>query len=328
MARLTFVFRTDVHLSDRSPSSWKGDYPAEIWSNLEQIGEIAKSVGASAVLDGGDFFHVKAASRNSHALVARTATIHQVYPCPVYAIAGNHDIAFNSLDTLPRQPLGVLFESGVFQRLQEQIFVDGDMQVRVVGMPYSSFRTLDELRAIRKRHEDRYLIAVVHALAGDNPPEKVEDFFKEPVFHYRDLVAHDGPDVWLFGHWHKDQGIKEIDGKLFVNQGAVSRGSLIRENTERTPQVTVVELTDEGVKARTVDLNVPPATAVFDFERKQKLESERRDIETFIAKLQSDLAFDPSATIEDNVQSLDFAAEVREAALGYLDQARSEAGCT
>ena len=155
-----------------------------------------------------------------------------------------------------------------------------------------------------------------------------EDFFKEPVFHYRDLVAHDGPDVWLFGHWHKDQGIKEIDGKLFVNQGAVSRGSLIRENTERTPQVTVVELTDEGVKARTVDLNVPPATAVFDFERKQKLESERRDIETFIAKLQSDLAFDPSATIEDNVQSLDFAAEVREAALGYLDQARSEAGCT
>ncbi len=58
MSVIRFIFRTDVHVSDRSPASWKGDYPAEVWANLEQVGELAREHGALAVLDGGDYFHV------------------------------------------------------------------------------------------------------------------------------------------------------------------------------------------------------------------------------------------------------------------------------
>lgn len=323
---VTLVFRTDVHASDRSPVSWKGDYPAEIWACLEQIGEIARQVSAQAVLDGGDYFHTKAASRNSHDLVRRTADLHRAYPCPVYAIVGNHDITYNNLGSLPRQPLGVVFASGVFQPLDETVFESGGVRVRVVGLPYSPTRTVEELRSIRKKSGDQYLVAVIHALAGKTPQDKAEDFFRESVFCYRDLVAYDGPDVWCFGHWHKDQGITEIDGKLFVNQGAVSRGALIRENTERTPQVAILEATPSGITVRTVSLAVPPATEVFDFERKEKQEREGRDIDQFIARLQSDSVFDPSLSIEDNVAALDFAVEVRDLALEYLELARGETG--
>ncbi len=324
MPRVTLVYRTDVHSSDRSPSSWKGDYPAEVQSNLVQIGDLAKAVDATAVLDGGDFFHVKAASRNSHALVVRATELHQAYPCPTYAIAGNHDIAHNSLDTLTRQPLGVLFSSGVFRKLSDETFEQDGVKVRVVGFPYSLTRTVDELRALRKTPEDQYLVAVVHALAGDNPPERVEDFFREPVFRYRDLVAHDGPDIWCFGHWHKDQGIVEIDGKLFVNQGAVCRGALIRENTERTPKVAVIEATPEKITARLVGLNVLPAAEVYDFDRKERQDKEERNIDQFITELRASMAFDAAASIEDNVKALDFADEVREVALEYLERARTE----
>jgi DNA repair exonuclease SbcCD nuclease subunit len=108
MSRVAFVFRTDTHVSDRSPASWKGDYPSEIWSNLDQIGQLALKHGAAAVLDGGDFFHVKAASKNPHALVAKSAQIHRSYPCPTFCVEGNHDISYNNLETLERQPLGVL----------------------------------------------------------------------------------------------------------------------------------------------------------------------------------------------------------------------------
>ena len=73
MSRLAFIFRTDTHVADKSPSSWKGDYPAEIWSNIEQIGKLASEHQVKAVLDGGDYFHVKAPSRNSHASVIKTA---------------------------------------------------------------------------------------------------------------------------------------------------------------------------------------------------------------------------------------------------------------
>lgn len=322
MSRVSFIFRTDTHVCDRSPASWKGDYPAEIWSNLEQIGQFAKMYGATAVLDGGDFFHVKAASKNPHALVTRTAHIHKAYPCPVWSIEGNHDIAYNNLETLDRQPLGVLYAAGVFNHLREQVFKDGNTQVRVVGVPYSPIRTVAELRAIQKKPGDTHLIAIVHALAGKAPPPEVEEFFGEPVFRYEDLVSKDGPDVWMFGHWHRDQGIESVGGRTFVNHGAVSRGALIRENLERTPKVALIEIDDGILKVSPLPLSVLPASEVFDIEKKKQQDAERRDIEQFILRLTTEASFDPEVSIQDNIRSLSsFAKNVQDKALYYFELA-------
>lgn len=322
MPRLSFIFRTDTHVADKSPASWKGDYPEEIWSNLEQIGRFAKTHQVNAVLDGGDYFHVKAASRNSHGLIFKTAAIHKAYPCPVYGAEGNHDMQYNNLDSIDRQPLGVLYGCGVFERLREAVFNDGGLQIRVVGVPYSPRRTKEELLAIQKKPGDDFLIAIVHALAAESPPAKVEDFFGEPVFRYADLVTQDGPDAWCFGHWHRDQGIVTIGGKSFVNQGAVSRGALTHENIARIPQVSLIEFDKLGPKFQTIPLIVAPASDVFDLERKERSESESRSMDTFLEHLQADTAFDPTQSIDENIRSLDFAVEVRELALNYLAQAR------
>lgn len=326
MPRVAFVFRTDTHVADRSPVSWKGDYPGEIWSNLEQIGKLAKEHEAQAVLDGGDYFHVKSASRNSHSLVVRSASIQKAYPCPTFCVEGNHDIAYNNLETLDRQPLGVLYESGVFQHLRESIFEDGKLRVRVVGVPYSGLRTLTELQAIKKRPGDTFLIAVVHALAGESPPPKVEEFFGEPVFRYSELASEDGPDVWCFGHWHKDQGIVTVAGKQFVNHGAVSRGALSHENIHRVPKVALLEATLDGFRISALPLQVAPAEDVFDFDKKTRVEKEAKMIDQFVLRLQQDVAINTEVTIEDCVSSLDFAQDVRSTALGYLERAREGVG--
>lgn len=322
MPKVSFVFRTDTHVADKSPSSWKADYPAEIWSNLEQIGKIAKTHDAAAVLDGGDYFHIKTARRTSHGTIFRTAELHKSYPCPVLCVEGNHDLEHNNLDSIEHQPLGVLYSCGVFQHLRESVFDDGNMRVRVVGVPYDPRRTLADLRAVQKKPGDDYLVAVVHALASENPPPKVEDFFGEPVFRYADLVTQDGPDVWMFGHWHRDQGIIEIGGKRFVNQGAVSRGALTRENTARTPKVSLVEFTPARIRTEEVPLVVAPAADVFDMERKERAETEARSIDAFVQLLQADASFDPTKTMEANIHAMDFAIEVREMALEYLAQVR------
>ena len=198
MSRVSFIFRTDVHTSDRNPVSWKADYPSEIWSSLAQVGQFARQYEVTAVLDGGDYFHIKAATRNPHTLVEKTARIHAEYPCDTWSVEGNHDIAYNNLDTVARQPIGVLYATGVFKHLREQVFEKGDVRVRVVGMPYSPFRTLEDLRAIQKQPGDTHLVAIVHALAGADPPPNVEEFFGEPVFRYEDLLSPEGPDVWCF----------------------------------------------------------------------------------------------------------------------------------
>lgn len=326
MPRLAFVHRTDTHVSDKSPGSWKGDYPAEVWENLRQVGAFARHYEAQAVLDGGDYFHVKAASRNPHHLVEKTARLHKGYPCETWCVEGNHDMAYNSLDSIPTQPLGVLYGAGVFRHLREEVFDDGRLRVRVVGVPYSPFRTLDDLRAIQKKPGDTFLIAIVHQLAGQQPPPSVEDFFNEPVFRYGDLVTPDGPDVWCFGHWHKDQGIVEVEGKTFVNQGALSRGALIRENLERVPRAALIETTASGLSVVSLPLIVAPPEDVFDLEKKEKADQEEKDIESFVAKLQATLAVDPSAGILTTLGQLDFAAEVRDVAKEYLERARAGVG--
>lgn len=326
MPRLAFIYRTDTHVCDRSPASWKADYPAEIWSNLEQVGKFAREYEANAVLDGGDYFHVKSASRNPHSLNERSARLHRTYPCPTFEVPGNHDVKYNNMETLEEQPLGVLFAAGVFTPLGEHVFEDGDLRVRVVGMPYSPFRTLADIHKIKKQPGDTFLICIVHQLAAEDPPAKVEDFFGEPVFKYADLRTPDGPDLFGFGHWHKDQGIVDIGSTQFVNLGAVSRGALIRENIHRTPKVAMIEATKDGLRVLQLPLSVAPPEDVFDFDRKERQEREETNIEQFVTALQANAAFDPSASIEDNLQSLNFAVEIRDLAREYLEQARAEVG--
>lgn len=323
-ARLSFIFRTDVHVADKSPASWKGDYPAEIWSNLEQIGELAREHQAAAVLDGGDYFHVKAATRNSHGIVVRSAEIHGAYPCPTWTVEGNHDIAYNNLDTVDRQPIGVLFASGVFRLLREEVFEQDGLRVRVVGKPYDPHRTLEDLRSIKKQPGDDRLIAVVHQLAGKNPPDHVEDFFGEPVFRYPDLVYPDGPDVWCFGHWHRDQGIEFIDGRYFVNQGSVSRGALVRENLERVPKVAHILVEGSDLNVVSIPLNVLPSEQVFDLEKKERRDKETEIIDQFVRRLEEDVKADTEEDVETTLRNLDFAPEVREAAMAYLERVRLE----
>jgi exonuclease SbcD len=321
MPRLSFLFRTDVHQSDNSPSSWKADYTEEIWSSLEQVGTLARKHGVNAVLDGGDYFHVKAPTKNSHYLVQRTTVIHEGYPCPTLMATGNHDVRYNNMDTLERQPLGTLYASKVFQQLGERVFEDGNLRVRVVGVPYNPNLTLNELMGIQKKKGDTHLIAVVHALAGLKPPPSVEDFWNEPVFSYESLISRNGPDVFMFGHWHKDQGVEVVGGKHFINQGALSRGALVRENLERIPKVALVEFDGIEVRVETFKLEVAPAEDVFDLEKKAVQERERQDINQFIQRLVSEGEVDPDQTIEANIKALDFADDVRSEALRYLEMA-------
>lgn len=318
---MKLLFRTDCHVSDRSPASWKGDYQAEVWDLLTQVGELAEKHNVDAVIDGGDYFHVKAATRNSHALVARTAALHGNYHCPVYHVEGNHDLAHNNLDTVDKQPIGVLYESGVFKQLRDVTF-EGPDKTRVVGFPYAPNRTLDELRAVRKEGDER-LIAVVHQLAAKAPPGRVEEFFGEPVFKYEDLIYDDGPDVWCFGHWHIDQGIEVLDGRYFVNVGALSRGALVKENLTRRPKVVIIETGPTGIEAvEAVPLRVLDATEVFDLEKKERQEKRHEAIEAFARTLRHQQELDTSASLEDTIGSLAVSQEVSALMLEYLERAR------
>src|SRR5690606_7493663 len=150
--------------------------------------------------------------------------IHRGYHCRTHALGGNHDMSKNDPTSINRQPLGVMYNSGVFDPLIDHRFQSASMCVRAIGVDYIvDLRYYGLHDMVRKKPGDTYTIAFVHALAAMDPGEKSQSFFNERIFDYRDLVFEGCPDVYVFGHYHKDQGIQEHNGVQFVNLGAVSR---------------------------------------------------------------------------------------------------------
>lgn len=333
---VTLVWRTDAHNSDEPPQSRTDDWTATVLDKLTQVGELARGVGAQGVLDGGDLFHIKSPSRNSHELVQQVAAVHRGYPCPTWATVGNHDVKHGSLEYLGESPLGVLFKSGALNPLyepqHEAVFEEDQvnprqwegggpvvkpLKVRVVAVPYhGTSYDRNRLTTITKKDED-YLVVIAHLLASDKPGEF---FFKEDVIQYREIMNLD-PDLWLFGHWHKDQGVKVLGGKTFVNIGSLTRGALTQDEIVRIPKAAVLRFDRKGVHVEEVPLNCRPSAEVFDIAGKARAEERDSTMEVFVDNLQRTLSRKDEKSLLDEVRGADAPDEIRERALHYLERA-------
>lgn len=353
---ISLVWRTDVHLSDTAPSSRKDDWAATVLGKLDQVGRVADKVRAAAVLDGGDFFHVKSPSRNTHDLVRRTADLHAKYPCPVYANVGNHDCVYGDIEYLDQQPLGVLFSTGVFKRCYgpyevyfgpadrttnevrayprnrstgewsngDPFFVAGLRGhknipvVRVVGIPYHGTRYDMSLFDIKKGKED-HLVVMAHVLAS---PSGGTMFEGEDIVKYDDLASTEA-DVYFFGHWHQDQGVTDLGSKKIVNVGSLTRGSLTQDEVQRRPACVVADFDVGGpVKIRVVRLRVASASDVFDVEGRAREVTRVTTMDSFVQAVKAKLSPDSGdATEEQLLASSEVPDKVRERVLSYLERA-------
>ena len=348
MKPIRLIWRTDLHLSDRPPASRKDDWNDSLFEKLEQVKLVAKKVNASAVIDGGDYFHVKSPSRNSHELVRRSAEHHADYPCPVYCTPGNHDSVYGDYANLGQQPLGVLFAAGVFQRLfdEHEVYFAGDgvypkntktgewvnggipeeilerpeyPVVRVVGIPYhGTAYDMERFTSIKKGEED-YLVVVAHVLAS---PHGGSMFEGEDIVKYRDLAQLD-PDLWCFGHWHKDQGVQEVGGKLFVNVGSLSRGALTQDDLDRRPAIVLLTFEEAGIKTQVVRLRVKPNEEVFDLDARVRAHARSDTMNAFVSMVQETLVAKKKESLAEQVAEMGSVPQkVRERAGMYLELAR------
>lgn len=320
----SLIWRTDVHLADKGPRTRTDDYAAALLDKLKQVGEIARETSAVAVLDGGDFFHVKSPWKTSHDLLRRVMDVHRDYPCPVYACVGNHDCVYGDLAYLHQQPLGVLFTAGVFERLYDahEFHHEADgVKVRVVGVPYHGDKyDYDRLKSIQKR-EGEFLVVVCHLYATPGPNTTM--FGSEDVVGYDFIREEMAADVVLFGHWHKDQGVMQIaPGRYVINVGSLSRGSLSEEHADRIPCAVQMIFTKTGVKVIRHDLKVLPFSEAFDSFDRDRGQAVEQVREGFTEMLKSWLVQNDEGTgksLEERVREMPIPPSVREKALLYLE---------
>ncbi len=317
----------DFHFSDNSPSSRKDDYTESLFEKLDQIFNLCVKIKASFLLIPGDLFHVKTASKNSHRLTQRLIRVFKRFytnNCRILGIPGNHDLSFSSIESLEKQPLGTLAEAGVIELLsrEETLWskpeicaeVEG-LRLRFVGTAFGeiSENSLETVN-FEKKNED-FLICMAHVFAG---PLRV-NFFGNMTLGYRDMLEF-GPDIFIFGHMHKDQSIQQINEKYFVNVGAVARGSIAEDDVKRKPKIGVIQLGRDKTKATAVALKVKPASEVFDLEAKEHEDQRSKEISTFIEMLAKESEAE-SEDISGRLDASSFEDEIKERALIYLEQA-------
>jgi len=320
VSEVVLVWRSDAHNSDQPPQSRTDDWNKTILGKLVQVGEVAREVEADGVLDGGDNFHIKSPTRNSHRMSNDVAHAHREYPCPVYATVGNHDVKYGEIGYLGESPLGTLFETGCYQRLydeHEAVFEKGGIKVRVVGIPFHGVKyDMNRFTTIVKGDED-WLVAVVHCLAS---PKGGEMFAGEDILKYADL-ANMAPDVFAFGHWHKNQGIQTVGGKHFVNIGSLSRGALIQDDLERIPACAILRFTKTDFTADERPLKVQDAMEVFDVEGRVRAEGRTLSVEAFMDSLEDTLVTTETTSLLEEIRASDTPEKVKERAIHYLERA-------
>lgn len=327
---VNIVTAADFHFSDNSPSSRKDDYAESLFEKLNQILNLCNKLKASFLLIPGDLFHVKTASKNSHRLTQRLIRIFKKFyanDCRIISIPGNHDLSFSSIESLEKQPLGVLAEAGVIELISRketpwsktEVYGDAEgLRFRFVGAAFGeiSESSLDTVRFEKGTTED-FLICLAHVFAG---PLRV-NFFGNMTLGYQDMLEF-GPDIFVFGHMHKDQGIQQIGNKYFVNVGAIARGSIAEDDVKRKPKVGVLQLSSDKIRATAVALKVKPATEVFDLRAKEQEDQRSKEISTFIEMLSKESEVE-GEDISGRLEASDFENEIKERALIYLERAEN-----
>jgi DNA repair exonuclease SbcCD nuclease subunit len=296
-----YLLLSDLHLSDKPPSSCTDSYTDDLFGLLEQTAKIARRRKVAAVCWAGDVFHIKTPSRTSHELVNRTKDLIDAYPCPVFIVPGNHDIRHDRLDSIDSQPLGALFRRHAL-RLEGWAGYDADTEYALYGVPwlqgYGDWAAYDgddphppielnlaeALRGYRQGYwtgtTRRRMLVVAHAPLYPPGQELQYEYF--PAQRWAEAMG-GGPGYVFYGHVHPWHGVYEAGGVTFCNHGALSRGSL--HESELTREVGCTIWDDETGEFEFVPLDARPASEVFRLTEKQQVTDMQGRLDEFLASV-------------------------------------------
>jgi Icc-related predicted phosphoesterase len=310
----------DIHISDVNPRSRKDNFKETILGKLDQIRSIAGDLKADAVLLTGDLFNIKIPIKNSHDLNRELIETFKRFKCPVYAIPGNHDLTADDLDTLPEQPISVLFASGALKNLNHEIINKKGFKVSLVGIPFTKKLDLETLK-IPPKEDVAAQVCLMHIYASPQGGK----LFKERLYGYDELSVL-SPDIFVLGHYHEDQGVQWLDNRCFINLGSISRGTLTEEHLDHKPKIGFIKITgDEKViiTADSILLDIKPAEEVFDIKKRNDEKKEGLDIQKFVEHLitEATAADTKKLTVEDHLKTMTLEKEVSDMVLELIQEA-------
>jgi exonuclease SbcD len=322
MSDTRIMFVGDVHAADTPPAKRTHTYRQDILDKLVEIVEIANTYPVDYVLFAGDIFHHKQPRSVSHKLVLDLMAIFQQFKMPVYIVVGNHDITEGRLESLEKQPLGVLGNLPNVHLLLWEPAILGNVAIYPIpGVPgvTTDAYNINEIDG-----------AKYHAIASHQ--SIVPDKSKLPPFLSDKDFIHDSSEVAeitsarviFYGHEHGCHGIYKRNGKAFINLGSICRGTISQDDVEKEPQVAII-IFDNGVTADRIKLkSVKPAEEVFLLEQHFEQKEHQQDIQDAISRLKNTKLerFSIEAIMQEVESREDIEEKTRTVALDLLENVK------
>ena len=218
------VFVGDIHLKGSNPISRKDNYAEVILNRIRFIRDYANSIDCTTIIFLGDIFDTVNTSLQyfSHCLSLFKEISNS--GIDLYTIVGNHDIRYDSIETLPITPLGILLESGAV-KLLDSLTID-DVYIKGCHFPDTPKENTNL---------DLYSILLLHRFYENG-------FNEEPIT--RDNILSLGYDTYILGHDHRPYSTINIEDERdikIIRPGSLARNSSDSYNKLRKPRILVLD---------------------------------------------------------------------------------------
>ncbi len=261
---MRFLYLTDTHCRGSSPTNRKDDFAAAMYRKLDEVAYLARELRVTALLHGGDLWDFP---NPTYAEANSVLSRFKATGVPLYAIAGNHDLQGQDLNTLPYTMLGIQSAYGrvrIFRERERVYFADQNLRVQITGQSYHTGidRRDPRLDYCIEKQDCDFAINLVHGTLC------TDERFPGSTHTHVSQIQETEADLTLVGHMHFGFPDYEYQGRRFMNIGALSR--LINHPIEirRPIQVLLVDLSGVEAKISKIPLkSARPGDQVLDPEK-------------------------------------------------------------
>ncbi len=293
MRKITFLQTNDIHFRGTNPRGRRDNYNEAIYAKVQEIFGIAQEIEAKAILVAGDVVDTAGLSLP---IVTELAYLFSQSPCPILAIAGQHDEWGHNPDTLARTPFGML-------RRLDYIW---DVSVDPFWSLTSHENKWEWGAVITGRHydyeaDDAGDYYEVPGIEEDSHPDIVGNLVRIHLAH--GLIVERAPgfdmrctpldqvkttaDVLCVGDYHPGIGIRKVGNTTVINPGALGRLAANASDIERPVQITRIDVYENGsVEASLIPLtSARPGHEVLDRSQIEAQAERNERMDTFLALL-------------------------------------------
>lgn len=312
------LFVSDVHLSPRTPSSRKDDYPNTLLTKLSSLLDLAKQNNVSDIFFLGDVFNAK------HMTLQYFIKCYDVFKSlsdsgiKLHTIIGNHDILYDNESTMDDSPMHILLTSGI---------VDNTHTVTINNITVFQANYLTNIDTIpHATNTTKYNILTGHYFYHLGFGDLEHTLSKEKCDEL-------GYNFYILGHDHTPYEPLVTKNYTVLRPGSFSRGTSDTCHINRD-SIKVVLMNSYTSEYSLIDVpNVLPASDVY---KEQVLIDKvtMSDISESLKDFLSSLTFDNSSDIFATLNTIPMSDEIRDLLISYLnnegiyDNTQSQGGAT